>query len=72
MTTAEIVIHCRKSAKLTQRQLAERIGMTYTTVWSWEHGLHSPSVDNLMMVMRVTGFELTVRKKKFGYEQERP
>lgn len=33
-----VVAHARKSAGISQQQLAERLGVHHNTVWGWEHG----------------------------------
>ncbi len=37
----------RIETKLTQKQIAEKLGMSETGYASWEQGLSEPSIDNL-------------------------
>lgn len=37
----------RNETGLTQKQLAEKLGMSETGYASWEQGLSEPSIDNL-------------------------
>ncbi|MCX7804406.1 MAG: helix-turn-helix domain-containing protein [Planctomycetota bacterium] len=43
----------RKSAGLTQTQLARRIGVSITTVSDWENGKYSPAMGHLAALSRV-------------------
>jgi DNA-binding XRE family transcriptional regulator len=38
----------RHGANLSQRQLAERIGVAQSAVWQWEHGKMHPSLYNII------------------------
>lgn len=50
----------RKSAGLTQAQLAERLGVTQQTYARFEADPSTASVERLFRVMRVLGIELTL------------
>ena len=41
----EIIRNARKSLGLTQRQLAEKIGVSNTSISNWEKGLSRPDAD---------------------------
>jgi transcriptional regulator with XRE-family HTH domain len=45
----------RRSAGLTQRELAERLDVEPITVSRWERGVTSPSLPRLMRVAELTG-----------------
>lgn len=45
----------RKLRGLTQMQLAERAGVTHTTLRSLEHGQGGVSVENLLRILRALG-----------------
>jgi transcriptional regulator with XRE-family HTH domain len=40
---------------LTQRQLAERLGVTHITIGNWESGRHAPSAYQLVALGSVFG-----------------
>jgi transcriptional regulator with XRE-family HTH domain len=40
---------------LTQRQLAERLGVTHITIGNWENGRNAPSAHQLMALGSVFG-----------------
>ena len=48
----------REGAGLSQRALAERLGVTRGAVGQWESGEKKPSRDNLIAVARVTMVKL--------------
>jgi transcriptional regulator with XRE-family HTH domain len=46
----------RRWVGLRQEQIADVVGVTRRTVSSWEHGITTPSVDQLLAWARATGF----------------
>lgn len=50
MTTGERIKFARKEAGLTQRELGERLGITYQTVAQWENNLRNPKFDTLRRI----------------------
>nr|WP_241014578.1 helix-turn-helix transcriptional regulator [Burkholderia sp. Ac-20379] len=50
----------RKSAGLTQAELAERLGVTQQTYARFEADPTTASLDRLFRVMRILGIELTL------------
>lgn len=49
------LIRLRRSAGLTQAQLAARIGLTVGAVAMWEQGLRSPSAAHAVLVVKALG-----------------
>ncbi len=47
MSIAARILSSRKQKKLTQDKLAMLIGVSKSACGQWEHGLTSPSVENL-------------------------
>lgn len=47
------LIQLRKSAGLSQEQLAEKAGVSRQTIFKWESGLASPSMENLLVLCRI-------------------
>ncbi|MDQ2901972.1 MAG: tetratricopeptide repeat protein [Chloroflexota bacterium] len=39
----------RKQQKVTQRQLADRLGVHYNTIWAWERGDYLPNTRNMVL-----------------------
>ena len=49
----EIIRNARKSLGLTQRQLADQIGVSNTSVSNWEKGLSRPDADLIQKLCAV-------------------
>ena len=64
----------RKKANLTQKQLAERLGVAVTNLASWEQGKSMPDIDTLFRlcsflnvdILTISGFEPPERHYKIG------
>ncbi len=56
----EALIRARAAAKLTQAELARRIGTTHSAIARLEGGRVSPSLATLRRYAEATGTELTV------------
>lgn len=54
------LIHARRAAKLTQAQVAERLGTTQSAIARLEGGRVSPSIATLRRYAEATGTRLTV------------
>lgn len=67
----------REECNMTQKQLAERIGVSNSRVSNWEQGLNRPDADilaavcvaldvspSLLLGIRVTGDELTEQERR--------
>ena len=42
----------RRIRRLTQRQFADAVGVTQATVYNWEEGMRSMSVDSVLMICK--------------------
>ena len=60
----EVMVRARTAAKLTQAELAARIGTTQSAIARLEGGRLSPSVRTLRRYAEATGMRLT-----FGFER---
>lgn len=45
----------RKNAGLTQKELAQKIGVPYQTVQFWEHGKRNPKFENVQKIAAALG-----------------
>lgn len=64
----------RKQANLTQKELAERLGVKTTSLASWEQGKSMPDIDTLFSlcsilgtnIITISGFEPPERHHQYG------
>lgn len=52
-----LIAEARRSARLTQAQLAAEIGTSQSAISRWERGDDTPRVDTLVRILRACGFE---------------
>lgn len=57
-TFGEMVVSLRKENNMTQRQLAEKMGVTDKAVSKWERDLSFPDVDSLPKLAEVFGISV--------------
>lgn len=60
MPSADLIREARLRARLTQAELAERLGTTQSAIARWETGGAEPSFETLARVTRACGLELRV------------
>ena len=60
------LIRARTSAKLTQAEVAKRLGTTQSAIASLEGGRVSPSIATLQRYAEATGAQLTVGLQHIG------
>jgi transcriptional regulator with XRE-family HTH domain len=60
MDSASLIREARLRAGLTQRELAERLGTTQSSIARWEAGRARPSAEALGAIARACGLELRV------------
>jgi transcriptional regulator with XRE-family HTH domain len=60
MRGGELIREARKRARLSQRELAERIHTTQTVIARWETGQRSPSFERVINAVRACGLEVAV------------
>ena len=71
--TADTVRELRSRMRLTQRQLARRLGIRQQTVSEWETGIYAPrgaSVTLLRMVSEESGPAYNTDRSEEGKEDE--
>lgn len=52
MTTGERIRLARKNAGLTQKQLGEKLSISYQTIAQWENGLRNPKLETLRKIAK--------------------
>lgn len=50
MTTGQRIQNARKRAKLTQKQLGEKLGVSYQSIAQWENDLRNPKIQTLRRI----------------------
>lgn len=60
MSSAQLVVEARKRAGLSRGELAERLGVSRSTIARWERRLSEPRFGSLLRVMEACGLELDV------------
>lgn len=58
MKISEAIMLARKRAGLTQKQLAQKSGVTASTLSNWELGLRAPMLPPLIAVADALGISL--------------
>jgi transcriptional regulator with XRE-family HTH domain len=58
VVSASLIREARMRAGLSQVQLAERSGKAKVQIGRWETGAVAPSIDTLLELVRVCGFDL--------------
>lgn len=67
MEIAFAIAEARHRAKLTQQQLARKLGTSQATVARWESGAQMPSTTTLTKVAKATGSRLRVELVPSGH-----
>ena len=65
----DALVKARKRRRLSQRELAERIGVAKTVISRLESGEHSPRLETVYDIARALGYRLDVKLVK---ERNRP
>ena len=47
------IIAKRKELKLTQSELANKVGLKKNTISSWEQGLSTPDIDTIVLLLQI-------------------
>jgi uncharacterized protein len=56
--SGSLILSARLKARLTQRQLAARLGVSQPVVAAYESGRRQPTVQTLMRIVSAAGFDL--------------
>lgn len=54
-TTGDRIREARQRAGISRQQLADRVGISYVSVYNWERGKYAPSSENLHHIATVCG-----------------
>lgn len=61
MTTGELIKRARQNSKITQKDLAEKVGVSYQMIQAWENNRRNPKTETLKKIaaaLNVQWFEL--------------
>ena len=64
MDLPQLIRSCRATMRWTQDQLAAAMKVKKVTVYRWEHGLATPSSENLTRLILI--FRIECQKKEIG------
>lgn len=54
-TVAKNLMYYRKKNKITQKELADKLGVKHNAISSWENGVNSIDIDTLFRVCQIFG-----------------
>lgn len=54
-TIAKNLLYYRKKNKITQKSLAEQLGVKHNAISAWENGVNSIDIDTLFRVCKIFG-----------------
>lgn len=60
-------IKIRYESKISQRELAQEIGIAQSTIARMEKNMHSMSIGNFTKLLSNLGYELKISKKESNY-----
>jgi transcriptional regulator with XRE-family HTH domain len=69
--SADLIREARLRAGLTQYQLAERCGRERSVIARWEKGGVAPSLETLLDLLRVCGFDLSLELVPYDRTDQR-
>lgn len=69
VTTGERIKEARKKAGMTQKELAEKLGIPYQGVGQWENGLRNPKIETLIKIANALGVTAAYLDGSNSYEE---
>lgn len=57
MALCDNIRNSRKNKNMTQKELAEQLGVSHNTISDWESGNHKPDADSIMLLCKVLGVD---------------
>ena len=58
MTIGDLIKEARKKANLTQKELGQRIGLSYQSIAQWENNLRKPKPETLQKIANALGVSI--------------
>lgn len=50
MTTGELIKQARQNSKMTQKELAEKVGVSYQMIQAWENNRRNPKTETIKKI----------------------
>ena len=75
MNVGKNIKKCRENKSLSQRELAERLGVSYTVISQYERGIRNPKIETLSKIAEALGVdpvEITYGKQEKEPEPQEP
>ena len=69
MDYAQVIKYLRKSNKLTQQNVADRLGIIKQQVYKYEKGIAGLNVKRLEQLLLIYGYKLVIIKEKEVYDK---
>lgn len=60
MTTGELIKRARQNSKMTQKELAEKVGVSYQMIQAWENNRRNPKVETMKKIASALGISAWV------------
>ena len=60
MTTGELIKRARQNSKMTQKELAEKVGVSYQMIQAWENNRRNPKVQTMKKIASALGISAWV------------
>lgn len=57
MTTGELIKQARQNSNMTQKELAEKVGVSYQMIQAWENNRRNPKTETLKKIAAALGVE---------------
>ena len=55
MTTGQRIKAARKNAKMTQKELGQKLGISFQSIAQWENNLRNPKIETLQRIADALG-----------------
>lgn len=66
-TFTQTIKELRKENKMTQKQVAEKLGITYQSYQAYEHGISQPTLENFIKIANIydVSLDYLIGKSKY-------
>ena len=64
ITAKDLLCRCREESCMTLQQVAEKAGVSITSMCDWERGMHEPRFNAVIWCLTAMGFGLKLYRLK--------